>query len=156
VTAVLIQRLEEKVPHLMAKVDMIAGTSGGGILALLLAAGYDSKQCQRIAEDAIEQIFTNSAWRMMNPFVARYSGREKERLLKQYLGERSMGGLNKLAMVTAVNLKEAARLGIGRNRSASDDTARLVGVGHLTDNAWVSQVGARRSSRTCPTQKGAL
>ena len=38
-TTILIQRIQQEVPEFMSKVDLIAGTSAGGLVGLMLAAG---------------------------------------------------------------------------------------------------------------------
>jgi patatin-like phospholipase/acyl hydrolase len=43
-TAVILQRLLEVFPDLIKDVDLIAGTSTGGLLALILAGGYSPRQ----------------------------------------------------------------------------------------------------------------
>ena len=48
-TAVLLARLEKKYPNfLRSHVDLIAGSSTGGLIGLLLAAGYSSEECIEI------------------------------------------------------------------------------------------------------------
>lgn len=119
VTARLIERIEEKVPGFLGGVDLVAGTSGGGILALLLAAGYPPRECQRLCRHAAEHVFRSSWLRSLNPFVSRYSGREKEKFLRRYLGEaRRLKDMDKLVMVTAVNLLQCVKArGVHHNRS---------------------------------------
>jgi patatin-like phospholipase/acyl hydrolase len=71
VTARLIERLEERVPGFLSSVDLVAGTSGGGILALLLAAGYAPGDCERLCRHAAEHVFRSSWTRALNPFTSR-------------------------------------------------------------------------------------
>lgn len=44
ITAVILQRLMEVFPDLLKDVDLVAGTSTGGLLALIIAAGYSPRQ----------------------------------------------------------------------------------------------------------------
>lgn len=71
VTARLIERIEEQVPGFLHSVDLVAGTSGGGILALLLAAGYNPRDCQKLCRHAAEHVFRSSWARSLNPFTSR-------------------------------------------------------------------------------------
>ena len=45
VTTVILERILKEYPLFLNDIDMIAGTSAGGILALLLASGYSPKEC---------------------------------------------------------------------------------------------------------------
>ena len=45
VTTVILERILKEHPQFLIDVDMIAGTSAGGILALLLASDYSPKEC---------------------------------------------------------------------------------------------------------------
>jgi patatin-like phospholipase/acyl hydrolase len=56
-TIMLLQRIQQEVPDFLSKVDLIAGTSTGGIVALLLAAGYSPKQCEDMYRWAGPHIF---------------------------------------------------------------------------------------------------
>jgi len=47
-TASLIERLCRKFPNMLEEVDVIVGTSIGGLLSLLLAAGYSPEQVARL------------------------------------------------------------------------------------------------------------
>lgn len=48
VTTIILERIMKEHPQFLNDVDMIAGTSAGGILALLLASDYSPKQCTDI------------------------------------------------------------------------------------------------------------
>jgi patatin-like phospholipase/acyl hydrolase len=77
----MINRIEEQVPGFLSRVDMIAGTSSGGIVALLLAAGHGPNGCLDLWRGVVNKVFQPSLYRMLNPFVSRYSGFEKVRVL---------------------------------------------------------------------------
>jgi len=47
-TTVILERIVEKFPMFLNDIDMIAGTSAGGILSLLLACEYTPKECTDI------------------------------------------------------------------------------------------------------------
>lgn len=47
-TTTILQRIIKHNPNFLEEVDLIAGTSAGGILALLLASGYNAKECAEI------------------------------------------------------------------------------------------------------------
>lgn len=108
-TAVLLERIEQEVPNFLSNVDVLAGCSGGGILALLLAGGYSPKECQTFLKDGGPQILASNFFRRFNIFTSRYSGLEKERLLKEYLGGRKLAQLDKHVVVTAFDLLGSMR-----------------------------------------------
>ena len=62
-TATLLQRLEEASPGFLSQVDLFAGTSTGGILALGLAAGLTPTECRRLYVTEGGFIFFNSTAR---------------------------------------------------------------------------------------------
>ena len=48
-TTVILARIEKEFPHFIEKhVDLIAGSSTGGLIGLLLAAGYTPAECVEI------------------------------------------------------------------------------------------------------------
>ena len=61
----------------MKSVDLIAGTSAGGILALMLASGYTPQECEDLYSFAAPHIFTHNPYRFINPTKARYSGTKR-------------------------------------------------------------------------------
>lgn len=102
--AVLLQRLQREIPELLNNVDMIAGTSTGGVLALLLASGYSPKQCQELYAWGCPHIFERSIFRRFNPFCAKYSSDNREQFLRRYLGSRSMADLRMPTLITSFKL----------------------------------------------------
>ncbi len=58
-TARILERLEAASPGWLAKVDLFAGTSTGGILALALAAGMTPAQCVELYRDNGAVIFSS-------------------------------------------------------------------------------------------------
>ena len=105
VTAVLLARITEIYPNFMTeKIDLIAGTSGGGILALLLAHGMTPQDLLYILRHKGKEFVASTFLRKCNIFKSKYSGSTKERFLKEILGDTKMLDLQKLVMVSAVDL----------------------------------------------------
>lgn len=103
-TTALMTRICEHNPKFLDQVDLICGTSAGGILSLLLAAGYTPKECDEVYGFAAKHIFGHNPWRVINPFRAKYSDKAKQELMMHYFGERTMGDLQKTCAVIAFRL----------------------------------------------------
>ncbi|KNC52589.1 latex allergen Hevea brasiliensis [Thecamonas trahens ATCC 50062] len=103
-TAVLLHRLVEACPELLDAVDMIAGTSTGGLLACMLAAGYSPAQCRDIYLKECPYIFSSSLLRRLSPFNAKYGSQPKKAIMEKYLGDTTLGELYKYVVVTAFKL----------------------------------------------------
>ena len=59
-TAVLLQRLEKAHPGFLAQIDLFAGTSTGGILALALAAGFTPARARELYETCGKRVFADT------------------------------------------------------------------------------------------------
>lgn len=67
------------------KIDIIAGTSVGGILALYLTSKMNASSLYFDFKQAIPEIFKTSFWRKINIFSPKYSGKNIEHALKGIL-----------------------------------------------------------------------
>lgn len=103
-TCNILLRILKQDPKFLDKTDALFGTSVGGILALLLASGYDPEECEEIFRFAMPHIFRHDPYRKMNPFNSKYSDRSKEELMKYFFGDLRMGDLKKLCTVIAFRL----------------------------------------------------
>lgn len=103
-TVRILMQICKKYPNFLDNVDLICGTSVGGILALVLAAGYTPAQCDEVYEFAMPHIFTHNPWRMINPFRAKYSDKYKQEIMQYYFGNRTMTDLVKPCAVVAFRL----------------------------------------------------
>ena len=106
----LMQRLQRE-PGLedwLARCDLIAGTSTGGILALGIAAGLSLEHLAALYTRAGRRIFDDTLWdnvRDLGKTVgAQYSNRELRNELRQALGDRKLSQLRKRVMITAFDL----------------------------------------------------
>lgn len=96
-TAVLLSRLEAEVPGFMSHVDLFAGTSTGGILALGLAEGRPIKSLIDLYQDDGHAIFSRTLWheiRDLGEFVgAKYDNTELEQILRKAFGAKTLKDL---------------------------------------------------------------
>lgn len=111
-TAVLLQRLEEKEPGFLSKVDMVAGTSTGGILALALAFGLTPAQCQTLYSTHGGEIFADSIWDNLLDLGglrgAQYSNKNLQQVLAQFFGDKKLGDLQKRVLISSFHLDNKA------------------------------------------------
>jgi hypothetical protein len=107
-TAIMLGKLEKAVPGFLNKVDLIAGTSTGGLLALGLAVGKTPEALSNLYLKKGKQIFDDS-WidnvlDLGNLIGAKYNLQNLERAAKQELGNKRLRDLNKNVLITAFDL----------------------------------------------------
>ncbi len=110
VTAILLQRLsaDKHLDGWLDSVDLIAGTSTGGLLALGLAHGVDLQKIRNLYEVKGGEVFDDS-W-VDNLFDlgqisgAQYDNVNLERELKNLLGQTTLAQLKKKVLITAFDL----------------------------------------------------
>jgi patatin-like phospholipase/acyl hydrolase len=103
-TNVILKRIVRHRPTFMDEVDLIVGTSAGGLLTLLLASGYSTEECDEIYSFAAPHIFAYNPIRVLNPFRSKYSDRNKQEIMQYYFGERCFSDLVKTTCVIAFRL----------------------------------------------------
>ena len=111
VTARLLERLEAEQPGCLARADLIAGTSIGGILALGLAYGLPPDRCRALLEDNAPLIFPrwfpyNFGWARLarHLFAALYENDELKNALLAEFGERRLADLRARVLIPAFDL----------------------------------------------------
>jgi uncharacterized protein len=107
-TAVILERLEAAMPGFLAKVDLFAGTSTGGLLALGLAAGRTPAQARELYETQGPLVFADS-WldnllKLGNALGAQYSLRGLQAALTEVFGEMTLGDLPHKVLIAAFDL----------------------------------------------------
>jgi patatin-like phospholipase/acyl hydrolase len=107
-TAKLLERLEMAHPGFLSKVDLIAGTSTGGILALGLAAGLTPKEMGRLYEESSTTVFADSVWddiRDLGQLTgADYSNEPLKQAILDLIGEITLGDLQKRVLISSFDL----------------------------------------------------
>lgn len=107
-TAKLLERLEMAHPGFLSKVDLFAGTSTGGILALGLAAGLTPREIGRLYEESGAKVFADWIWddiRDLGKLTgADYSNEPLKQAILELIGEITLGDLQKRVFVSSFDL----------------------------------------------------
>ncbi len=114
-TALVLQRLEGRFPGMLARVDLYAGTSTGGILALALAAGIPPEQLISLYAGHAAFVFSDSRLddlRDLGRLIgAEYAPGGLLKLLAGIFGSRRLGDLPTQVLVPAFDLDSPGRRG---------------------------------------------
>ncbi len=146
----IIERLDQMVPGWLDKVDLLAGTSTGGILALVLAAGLKPSYVRELYQNLGRDVFADTLWDdikdLGNLVGAKYSLGPLHRMFIDQLGDIRLGDLKKKVLIATFDLDdESVRLGKPRSLKAkffhnfpgpySDAQVRVADVGVMTSAA---------------------
>lgn len=111
ITAVLLDRLNThpETSDFLEGVDLLAGTSTGGIIALAIAKGASPAELVELYKNLGPAVFTDSLWDNIKDLGsvlgAQYDTEPLERELKAFLGETTtLGQLTKSVLVTSFDL----------------------------------------------------
>ena len=112
-TAVMLARLQAKVPTLLEDVDLYAGTSTGSILALGLAAGYSADDLIAVYRDQGKKVFADS-WidnvrDLGRAIGAAYDDRPLRKVLRDIFGTKTLSDLQTRVVVPAFDLDNEAK-----------------------------------------------
>ncbi len=113
-TATLLDRIVGKWKGFLKKIDLVAGTSTGGIIALALARGVSPKRLVRLYEDRGKNIFDDS-WLddVLDLFTvvgAEYDNKNLAKELKSVLGDRTtLADLGKHVVIPSFDLDNEAK-----------------------------------------------
>jgi hypothetical protein len=109
ISAILLERLEEAIPGFLASIDLFAGTSTGGILALGLASGKSPTEIKDLYRHRGKNIFYDSFWDNVVDLGklagAQYSSQNLSGELQGVFGETTrLKDLRKKVVITTFNL----------------------------------------------------
>jgi len=114
ITIILLQRLNQEsgLASWLDKVDMVAGTSTGGLLALAIAKGVDLQVLRDLYETKGKDVFDDS-WLdditdLGSIIGAEYSNKNLTRELKKIFGNTSLGDMKHSVIVTTFDLDNEA------------------------------------------------
>ena len=107
-TIKLLERLETVHPGFLSQVDLFAGTSTGGVLALGLALGLSPKDMGQLYIGAADKVFADSVWddiRDLGKLTgADYSNEPLKRAILELIGEITLGDSQKRVLVPSFDL----------------------------------------------------
>ena len=108
ITSIMLERLEVRNPDFLSQVDLIAGTSTGGLLALGLASGLSPTQTRSMYEDKGHIVFKDSLLGNIldagNLIGAAYPLRPlRDELILQF-GEKRLSDLSKKVLISSFDL----------------------------------------------------
>lgn len=108
ITAILLERLEQAHPGFLSQVDLFAGTSTGGLLALGLAAGKTPTLARELYDQKSETVFADSLFDDILDFGgligAHYSIDPLKEVLIEEFGELTLGELPKKVLISSFDL----------------------------------------------------
>jgi patatin-like phospholipase/acyl hydrolase len=119
-TAILLARLEEAQPGVVAQSDLIAGTSIGGIMALMLAAGFSAAEVVQGVEMSGTAVFSAPSTADVNKSgetAALYNNENLKSALDMIFGERTLADLPKKVLIATFDLDSRAQGGLGSFRT---------------------------------------
>ena len=109
----IMERLVHAHPSLLNDVDLIAGNSTGGIIAMSLADGLDPAVVSSLYRDKARKIFDDSLWDNIvdlgNAVGADYKQKGLRQELKKLFGDRTLSSLQKRVLIPAFDLRAAAK-----------------------------------------------
>ena len=118
IEACLLERIEARHPNLLRDVDLLAGTSTGGIIALGLAAGKSPAALREMYQVASKDIFSETLFGRFKDFWkllgADYKSDNLRKMLEGQFGNLLLGDLEKSVAITSFDLDNEAE---GSNRS---------------------------------------
>ena len=118
-TATILQRLSEQVPGWLDEVDLIAGTSTGGILALGLARGLTPAELQELYCDNCAEVFDDS-WLdnildLGQVVGAQFSNKNLAKMIDKVIGPVRLDELEKRVLISAFDLDNEAEEALERS-----------------------------------------
>jgi uncharacterized protein len=118
-TASLLERLEEKQPGFLGMVDLFAGTSTGGILALALASGMTASEVRDLYVRLGTIVFTDSIYDnikdMGNLRGAQYSTGPLKKELENVFGDKLLSDIPKKIVISSFELDNRSDVPGGRH-----------------------------------------
>lgn len=111
-TASILERLEAGMPGLLNEVNLIAGTSTGGILALALASGMSPTEVREMYERLGNKVFKDSLWDNLKDLGgargAQYSNTYLKEELTNTFGSMTLNELKTTVLISSFDLDNEA------------------------------------------------
>ena len=107
-TAILLERIEKALPGFLGKIDLFAGTSTGGILALGLAAGHTPTQARELYETRGPEVFAATPLDIVRhlggAIGAHYNNAGLRQVLTEQFGNLTLGDLPHKVLISSFEL----------------------------------------------------
>ena len=114
ITAALLERLEASTPGFLQHIDLVVGTSTGGILALTLAKGLAPYETMRLYIDHGAEIFHRSLRRKVGGLFglarAKYDNDGLKKVLSDVFGKDRLKNLKKKVAITSFKLADRGNI----------------------------------------------
>lgn len=118
IPTILMQKIVRDIPDFLDKVNMLAGASTGGIIALALANGTSLETLFNLYSQKSSSIFTDSQrWAVERPFKAKYDNTNLKAELLNVFGDSKIGDLKKHVIIPSFSITgivQESMLGNGR------------------------------------------
>jgi len=113
--AVWVRRLEDKLPGVLDRVDLFAGTSTGAVIALALAAKLQPGELVDLISAQASAVFDDSWLDDLRDFGrligAQYDSKNLQKVLSDVFGANRLGDLDKKVVIPAFQLDNRGREG---------------------------------------------
>ncbi len=107
-TARILERIDEVIPGFLNQVDLFAGTSTGGLLALGLASGMTPAYLRQVYQDFGDNVFADSLIDdikdMGNLIGAEYSIGPLKKMMEKYFFGKTLADLPKKVLISTFKL----------------------------------------------------
>lgn len=107
-TARIFERIDEVLPGFLERVDLFAGTSTGGLLALGLASGKTPKEMRELYQKFADRVFADSLLDNLkdvgNLVGAEYSAEPLKEILAEYFPGKTLADLPKKVLISTFKL----------------------------------------------------
>ena len=107
-TLKLLERLEERIPGWLDRVDLFAGTSTGSIVASALASGETIERCCAFYETSVPRVFGRPRSLMERAFRSKYSPGPLKEALQSVFGGKTFAALERKLLIPALRVDGAA------------------------------------------------
>lgn len=113
--------------------DYIAGTSTGGIIAVMLSVGYTAKEILDLYLIYGEDIF-NKEFLRFGLFKSKYSDKNLNNILDKYLGDKKLSDCKSIILIPSYNVSKREQILFKSNKSNEKDY-KLIDVTRSTASA---------------------
>lgn len=108
ITIILLERIEREIPDFLSRIDLFAGTSTGGLLALAFATGKNPSEVrdlyERFGSVVFDRTFFDKVKSLWGILGAKYSNKNLHTILRDEFGAITLGMLSKKVLISTFEL----------------------------------------------------